>query len=171
MDRINPELHEYESDPFDFYIFINKSQSSTDLFQKTIKLPVHLRYHKTSDNSYSQFDLNRPKLFLNCQTPQINSNLQKKLAYCNNNDKTMCSWMEISFDLVITILFLVKQLFTIFQTCDQYGNATGLVLVLICRKYHSYFFCNFFKILTSWSRINIDSHSNTLNEINLIKKF
>lgn len=113
---VDVEKAEFESDPFDLYLYLNTTKeilcdknkisktSSVNINEDNVcylnlKFPFHLRYHKNFNSSSVEFHLNDPKILVDC----VATNLMKDSISipCDTTSHSECNWNEIVFIKVI----------------------------------------------------------------------
>ena len=113
--RVDVEKPEFESESFRVFIF-RRLQIQENLRITSVKLPVHLRYHKpaiiTESKSSSTapsaiVKLQNPRLLLACEGENIAAHCAEKTvtSYCDFTGTEKCEFLHIPYEVVSKIGF------------------------------------------------------------------
>ena len=108
--KIDIEKPEFESEPFRVFIF-RHLRIQENLRVTSIKLPVHLRYHKPSKMSESKTSnaapsaivkLQNPRLLLACEEENVAAYCPEKAvtSYCDSTGTERCEYLQIPYEVV-----------------------------------------------------------------------
>ena len=108
--RVDIEKPEFESESFRVFIF-RKLQIQENLRITSVKLPVHLRYHKPAINTDTKpsssapsaiIKLQNPRLLLSCEGENIAAHCPEKAvtSYCDSSGTEKCEYLYIPYEVV-----------------------------------------------------------------------
>ena len=108
--RVDIEKPEFESESFRVFIF-RKLQIQENLRITSVKLPVHLRYHKPAINTDTKpsssapsaiIKLQNPRLLLSCEGENIAAHCPEKAvtSYCDSTGTEKCEYLYIPYEVV-----------------------------------------------------------------------
>lgn len=98
-DKVDIEKPEYLSQPHTVEIF-TKLHNDQEFWHSNYTLPIHLRYHATSDvEEFATVTFNTPEVAARCWNTatgqphgSVNSGTRQKSAFCSSDSQQLCEW-------------------------------------------------------------------------------
>lgn len=97
------DVEKSQEDSSDHRVFVYSNLKQTEnLLSAQVILPFHIRYHKpTIEGSYTQAQIEKPKLYMHCNSSFDNSKENIFYLPCEKcSSKQLCPWKSINFKTV-----------------------------------------------------------------------